>query len=479
MAGFYRFPPLKANRTAPLEPAAGFGSLRPVRNWIPAGLLILTVVLSGFERAHSELTDEEKRNLFLNSREDIHPVPRATSSPKPRPTPAATPRHTPRPKPHATPDEENESTPKPKATPRETPPPDKEKLAHQDMPQRILLYYPSKGENVMDSINVKNGKYSFSGNVDNPLRADLYARYKNGAAQKIDMSKDIVSLFIQSGNIQIVSNNTFGNATVTGSAANDEFVKLKALAQPYDDQITPLMARYNSYKQGNRKDSLNAVAKQINGIQTQMMSDVYGGYVKNNPSSPIALYVLQQYAGRLITNPKEILGLYNALPETVRNSADGKKFGQLIHFSAITEVGKIAPDFIQNDTLGNPVALSSYRGKYVLLQFWAGFAVPSRAENRRLIPIYNKYHAKGFDILGISLDQAKPDGSDKTVWRNAIREDKLPWAQVSDLLFWNNAVAKKYGVTSIPVNFLIDPSGKIIARYLSPADLDKKLSSIL
>lgn len=348
-----------------------------------------------------------------------------------------------------------------------------------NMPVRVLLYYPSRGENVMDSVDVRNGKYSFSGTIENPLRADLYARYKNGNASNLNMSNDILSLFIQPGNIQISSDGTFSNATVTGSAANDEFLKLKAAAAPYENSISPLIAQYNEYKKSNNADSMNSIAARITQIQSKMTHTVYGGYIQNNPQSPIALYALQQYAGRLIKNPKEIQGLYNNLPENLRSTTDGRRFADLIRFSALTDLGKTAPDFIQNDTIGNPIALSSYRGKYVLLQFWAGFAVSSRAENRKLIPLYNKYHTRGFDILGVSLDQAKPDGSGKNTWLNAIAQDKLPWAQVSDLQFWNNAVAKKYGVTSLPVSFLVDPNGKIVARYLSVNELDKKLAQLL
>jgi peroxiredoxin len=141
-------------------------------------------------------------------------------------------------------------------------------------------------------------------------------------------------------------------------------------------------------------------------------------------------------------------------------------------FENTVAVGRPAPDFTQNDTAGRPVSLSSFRGKYVLVDFWASWCGPCRQENPTVVAAYQKFHGKGFEIIGISLDQ------DEKSWKKAIRTDKLTWTHVSDLKNWNNAVAKAYGVQGVPQNFLIDPQGKIVARGLRGEDLDKKLSEI-
>jgi peroxiredoxin len=137
-------------------------------------------------------------------------------------------------------------------------------------------------------------------------------------------------------------------------------------------------------------------------------------------------------------------------------------------------IGAIAPDFTQNDVNGTPVSLSSFKGKYVLIDFWASWCGPCRAENPTVVKAYNKFKSKNFTIIGVSLD--KPEG--KADWLAAIKNDGLNWTQVSDLKFWSNEVALQYAVQSIPHNFLLDPTGKIIAKDLRGNDLDKKLTEI-
>ncbi len=135
-------------------------------------------------------------------------------------------------------------------------------------------------------------------------------------------------------------------------------------------------------------------------------------------------------------------------------------------------IGKKATDFTMNDTEGNPVTLSSLYGKYLLIDFWAAWCSPCRAENPNLVATYNKYKAKGFQILGVSFDKTKND------WLKAIKDDHLTWLQVSDLKGWGNEAGKLYGIGSIPSNVLLDPDGIIIAKGLRGDDLNNKLKEI-
>jgi peroxiredoxin len=196
-------------------------------------------------------------------------------------------------------------------------------------------------------------------------------------------------------------------------------------------------------------------------------------YLKDNASSPIAMFVLKQYAGYDI-NADDVEPMFLALPEQLRASPAGKDMAEKLETAKKTGVGKMAMDFTQNDTLGNPVSLSSFRGKYVLIDFWASWCGPCRQENPNVVKAFNAYNSKGFTVLGVSLDQ--PTAKDK--WMKAIHDDKLTWTQVSDLKYWKNDVAVQYGIQAIPQNFLIDPQGKIVGKNLRGEALNKKLAEI-
>ena len=132
-------------------------------------------------------------------------------------------------------------------------------------------------------------------------------------------------------------------------------------------------------------------------------------------------------------------------------------------------------DFTQDDTLGNPVSLSSFRGKFVLIDFWASWCGPCRAENPNVVNVYNKHKDNNFHIVGVSLDRP----GQKERWMKAIHDDGLYWTQLSDLKFWDNEVARQYGIRAIPQNLLLDPDGRIIAKNLRGEELAKKVDEVV
>jgi peroxiredoxin len=165
--------------------------------------------------------------------------------------------------------------------------------------------------------------------------------------------------------------------------------------------------------------------------------------------------------------------LYKLLTPVTQYSQLGTYVQQLISESKINPLGSVVADFSQSDTAGNPVNISAYRGKYVLIDFWASWCRPCRQENPNVVAAFDKFKNKNFTIVGISLDQ------NKKAWVDAIKMDGLNWSQLSDLKGWSNQVAAIFKITSIPQNLLLDPEGRIIAKNLRGGALHGRLSSLL
>jgi thiol-disulfide isomerase/thioredoxin len=341
----------------------------------------------------------------------------------------------------------------------------------------VFLQYRTNGEWKTDSVKPSNGSYSFAGKLEEPTRASLRVRYmESEPGKKVPMvsRRDMASFFIQPGKIKVNSADSFSNVKVKGSAAQTEYLKLQEKTKPYNDKTEPLYALYSQFNRSKENAARDRVEHMIDSIEKQMSDDVYGNYVKNNPNSPIAMYALQQFAGWDI-NPDLVEPLFVSLPEATRNMPSAIDFKEKVDIAKKTGVGKIAMDFTQNDTLGVPVSLSSLRGKYVLVDFWASWCGPCRAENPNVVKVFEKYKEKGFHIIGVSLD--RPGQKEK--WLKAIHDDGLAWTQVSDLQFWNNEVAKLYGIQAIPQNLLLDPEGRIIAKNVRGEELDQKVGDAI
>jgi peroxiredoxin len=161
------------------------------------------------------------------------------------------------------------------------------------------------------------------------------------------------------------------------------------------------------------------------------------------------------------------------MSEKLRLSYDGQSLYKLLNADKITAMGAPAPNFTQNDVNGKAVSLSDYKGKYVLVEFWASWCSPCRAESPNLLKQYAAFKDKGFEILGVSVD------SDKAKWLDAIKKDGLTWPQISDLKGWDNEARKVYGISGVPANFLVNPEGKIIGSHLVGDALNKKLAELL
>jgi peroxiredoxin len=337
----------------------------------------------------------------------------------------------------------------------------------------VYLRY-SAGENfVTDSFQAPKGQFKYEGKIAEPTVANLMVKYvKQDGEEK--PQRESLQLFLVPGKLELVAKDSLKTGELKGSEAQKDLASIQKDQQSYSDRLTPLYTEYSKLRKQGDKEGLKKIEQEIEAIDLEMKENVFGTFVKNNPGSPIALYALKQYAGWDLDAAK-VDPLYASLSADIKSWPSAVQFGQLLEIARKTSIGQYAMDFVQNDTLDKAVALSSFRGKYVLVDFWASWCGPCRADNPNIVKAFNRFKDKNFTILGVSLDRA----GQKERWMKAIHDDNLTWTHVSDLKFWDNAAAKQYGIRAIPQNLLLDPAGKIIAKNLDGEKLEVKLGEVL
>jgi len=348
--------------------------------------------------------------------------------------------------------------------------------------QKIYLSYYNVTTKVRftDSLNVlpTDKKVVFSTTLDEPILAQLRVVPVPSAdtTKKVatNGAANIYSIYIEPGKIIVTPKDSLSNATVVGSRSHADYLALKKNVALYDSSFKALYANYSIYRKAHDTALAERTSNSIDSLDEVVKEKVYKTYVSTHKNSPVALYALSQYAGYVIDANKSEK-LFKTLPLNVRTLPAGKAFAEKIELAKKLDIGQYALGFTQNDTLDKPVSLASFKGKYVLIDFWASWCGPCRAENPNVVKAFEKYKDKGFTVLGVSLD--RPGQKEK--WLKAIHDDKLDWTHVSDLNFWNNEVAKLYGVQSIPQNYLIDAEGKIAAKNVRGEELDKTLATFL
>jgi len=313
----------------------------------------------------------------------------------------------------------------------------------------------------IDSVMLQNGTFSFKGTVDFP---EIY--YIN-----ITETKSLVPFFLEPAKIIIEINTKDINKTnISGSASQEQYDQYLNILDQYNFKLRENYGMYAKAEEIGDAAKAALYDSLIVDIDNQRSAFIKE-YIRTNTQSPITPYLL--YRNLYNYELKELNEVMSNLDTNLKASPYMPLLSDYLKTLKRTEIGMLYVSFMMQDTTGIYLPIVDLIGEnYLLVDFWASWCAPCREENPNLVAVYNKYKDKGFDILGVSLDR------DKSSWMKAIRDDKLTWHHVSDLLYWENRAAKIYGVRSIPSNVLIDPNGIIIAKNLRGNELREKLEEI-
>ncbi|GAB2846893.1 redoxin domain-containing protein [Hymenobacter ruber] len=341
-----------------------------------------------------------------------------------------------------------------------------------DATQAFLLY-PVNQKMRVDSVPVSNGRFEFRGTLPEPVRANIsFSHHGTPYNQSRDGRREF--FYLETGTVAVTTPDSATKTTVRGTPLNDEHARLSAQLKPLEDQYGALKKVIDAQPEVVRRSPAFAPQQAKLAAIEIAQEKVQTDYVKAHPDAHYSLFVL---FGLLQNTPNvaPYASLYQGLSANVRNTLRGQRIAEQIKRLMTVAVGTMAPDFTQNTPDNVPITLSKLRGNYVLIDFWASWCGPCRAENPNVMKAYNAFKDKGFTVLGVSLDNQKT----RDAWVRAIKTDGLTWTQVSDLKSWDNAAARAYDVSAIPQNFLLDPQGKIVAINLRGDALHTTLGKLL
>ncbi len=328
----------------------------------------------------------------------------------------------------------------------------------------LLMSYRMGEDRKTDSAKSTTGVYAFSGKADEPRKASLRVMG--------DESNDYLQFYLENGKIEIsAAKDSLSTADVAGTKTNADNHALKMATAPVQQRMDEFIEAYRAADKSNKQltDSLEKMYDGIDADQKKLTAE----FVKAHPGSYVSAYeIIDMYS----YNPdvQKFDSAFLILDSAIKASSIGQRLAGRLAIAKKTDINQIAPDFTMDDVNGKPVTLSSLRGKYLLIDFWASWCGPCRRENPNLVKTYKTYNKKGFEIVGVSFDEP----GDRVKWEGAIKKDKLTWLQLSDLKGWECEAGKLYGISGIPMNFLLDPQGKIVAKGLRGEDLNKKLDEV-
>jgi len=335
----------------------------------------------------------------------------------------------------------------------------------------FLSYKNSEGKDAKDSSMVKSGKFSLKGTTAFGNKAYLtLAPLKKDSSRR--GTEDYQEFYLEKGKYKVLMKDSMKNASIIGTQAQADFALYNSKTAVMLAEFKDISQRFAKVYYAKVKDTV--LIKKMQAEAKPLYAKIEAAtdsFIFSHPDSYVSLDLIRDNKMAVI-DPVAFEPYYSKLSPRVLASFTGKNVTAKYDKAKQIAIGKKV-DFTQTDDKGNTFQLSSLKGKYVLVDFWASWCVPCRAENPHLLKAYNQFKDKNFEIVGISLDETK------AAWLNAVKHDGMPWIQVSDLKGFKSEVAVKYGISAIPQNFLVDPEGVIVAKNLRGEDVDKKIAEFI
>ena len=327
----------------------------------------------------------------------------------------------------------------------------------------------SLGVVAIDTVKIENGTFKFTGKVDEPAMYSL----------AIDDEQNKSYLIIENGKIKMeINRDSIFLNKVSGTYNNEQLTEFSSQGLAFNKKMQDFQNRNKEVmvaaQDKNDTVSMNKLRAEFQVIRDDMEAN-NEKYVKEHPKAFISLLLVGNMFRVFEPDMAKISAMFQALDPQIKNTKAGKLLGKRIDDFNKVGVGKKAPEFEAPNPEGKMVKLSESLGKVTIIDFWASWCGPCRVANPELVAIYNEFHSKGLNIIGVSLDRPGQEGK----WKEAIAKDKLAWTQVSNLKFWQDPIAVQYGVQSIPQMFLLNEHGVIVAKDLNGDQLRAKINEFL
>lgn len=321
----------------------------------------------------------------------------------------------------------------------------------------------------IDSTIITNGKLELKGSVESP---DLYYLF-------IDTYKGSLPIIVENETINIeFHKDTITNSIITGSKENDIFKMYQDFAKPLREQNAVLGKKFREAQASGDLQTMQETRMKYDSL-VKVNNDNSIQNIKKYNDAAISAIMLEDFLNAKVVTAKEAEDIYNIFTQDVKDTRSGKEIKRIAEASIVTEVGSKAPDFSGTTPEGETIALNEITGKVTIVDFWAAWCGPCRKENPNVVNVYNKYHDKGLEIIGISLDGNNRQNDPKEAWLKAIETDGLNWHHISSLTYFNDPVARLYNINAIPATFILDENGVIVAKNLRGPALEQKISELL